>query len=131
MPTAKTYDNKCFVELTKNGQPLSFPSNIVSATDATDLFVATKSESLTSIIVGSIQEYNMVCKSNSTVAEVNVTWRDPLPSGLTYVDGSFMVNGLTAVPTITGTAPDQTLTYIIPTWAAGATQTFHFKCKKI
>ncbi len=57
--------------------------------------------------------YTITISNVSLSAITNLSFADPIPVGSTYVDGSFMVNGVTVTPVITA----DTLTYTIPSIA--------------
>ena len=66
--------------------------------------------------IGEVVTYTVTISNPSEVSMTSLTFTDNLPAGLTYLTGSFEVNGIPATPTISG----NTLAYNIS--AIGAEQ---------
>lgn len=66
--------------------------------------------------VGEVVTYTVTISNPSEVSMSNLTFTDALPAGITYLAGSFEVNGSPATPIVSG----NNLTYNIP--AIGASQ---------
>lgn len=60
-------------------------------------------------------------------ALTNLPFTDTIPTGATFVTGSFTVNGTAATPTVT----NNTLTYTIPTIASLGTASVQFQVKVV
>ena len=64
--------------------------------------------------IGEVVTYTVTISNPSEVSMTNLTFTDNFPAGLTYLTGSFEVNGIPATPTVSGS----TLTYNISAIAA-------------
>ena len=73
--------------------------------------------------IGDKLTYTVTITNLSLSALTNLPFTDTLPAGVTYVTDSFTVNSTKATPTVTSS----TLTYTIPSIAAGATATIQFQ----
>lgn len=99
---------------------------IVSLPAVTDLLLVptilkTVDKPLASI--GEVLTYTVTIVNLGLTAMTNLPFTDVLPAGVTYVDGSFKLNGGTVIPTLTGS----TLTYTIASIAALGTATIQFQ----
>lgn len=66
---------------------------------------------------------NAITNPSDTETITNSLFSDTLDSSLSYVDGTFTVDGVTETPTISG----QTVSYVIPTLAPGQTINICFR----
>lgn len=114
-----TVGNEALLDLTLCGQAVSVTSNQADV-DIIDLQV-TKAASCSLVLLGGEVCYTVTVVNNSTVNLTGVTFRDPLASNLTYVTGSFQVDGVPEVPTISGNEIQYTFDI-----TAGSTVTFDF-----
>lgn len=73
--------------------------------------------------IGDILTYTVTIVNLGLTAITSLPFTDVLPDGVTYVGGSFSLNGSVVSPTIT----DQTLTYTIGSIAALGTATIQFQ----
>lgn len=73
--------------------------------------------------IGDVLTYTVAVANLGLTAMSSLPFTDVLPEGVTYVDGSFTLNGGTVTPTLTG----QTLTYTIASIAALGTATITFQ----
>lgn len=77
--------------------------------------------------IGDVLTYTVAVANLGLTAMSSLPFTDVLPHGVTYVDGSFTLNGGTVTPTING----QTLTYTIASIAALGTATITFRATVI
>lgn len=73
--------------------------------------------------VGEIVTYTVTISNPSEVSMSNLAFTDSLPAGITYLAGSFEVNGSPATPTVSG----NNLTYNIPAIGAGQSVVLTFQ----
>lgn len=113
-----------------NFNGLDITSNVVTTTLADLLapLVVKAVSPVTSILepaeTGDTLTYTVTIQNINPLAPItNLLFTDVLPAGVTYVAGSFEVNGTPATATIVG----QTLTYTIPNIAALTTVTITFE----
>ena len=76
---------------------------------------------------GDIITYLITVTNTGAIATGSLPFSDTLPTGVTYVVGSFKVGSVTTTPTISG----QTLTSTIPSIAPGATTDVELKATVI
>ncbi len=81
--------------------------------------LATKTQSKDSAGIGEYVKYSVTIENISELLLHDVLIEDRLPEGLKYQDGSFRVNGVKAVGTLS--ADGRILSYLQPILAAGAT----------
>lgn len=121
---ADEFKNKATATFLAGLTNISVTSNEVVASLSNGTIALTKSQTLDIIYPQSIQEYTITGVSTVGIGVTLFTLTDIIPSGLSYVDGSFKVDGVAKVPTIVGNI----LTYIYGAWADGTTHTFSFQC---
>lgn len=86
-----------------------------------------KTQSATLLFPGDTQTYTITATNVVGIILNSVTFTDTIPTGLTFVLGSFKVNGVVKTPTISG----QNLSYTVTdAWAIGATLTITFQCTR-
>lgn len=99
-------------------------SNTVTAAAGAAL-APVKTQSATLLFPGDTQTYTITATNVVGIILNSVT--DTIPTGLTFVPGSFKVNGVVKTPTISG----QNLSYTVTdAWAIGATLTITFQCTR-
>ena len=72
---------------------------------------------------GDTVTYTVEITNPTTSAISNISFSDTIPTGMTYITGSFKVNSSVVSPTITG----QVLSYNLTSLNASATTTIEFK----
>ena len=79
-------------------------TSIFSNKEEVELIAVTveKNANCSWIIKGSSISYCVTIKNTSTTVELPATFRDQLIEGLTYINGTFTVNGSSQTPTVTG-----------------------------
>jgi len=100
-------DNKSFIDIESCEEIFSLESNEAEVTKIS--LEIEKTPGCRYTIEGGQIRWCTRIKNNSGIDLEDLTFRDVLASGTSYVTGSFMVNGSVATPTISG----QTLTYHI------------------
>ncbi|MCL2796708.1 MAG: DUF11 domain-containing protein [Firmicutes bacterium] len=108
-----TLENTSFLDLDLCEEAISVESNEV-VTTVIDLSIV-KEASCAYVILGKNICYTVTVTNNSDVELLDVMFRDPLPSGLVYVEGSLEVDGTPVEPATT--SPD--LTYLLESVPAG------------
>lgn len=116
-----SYKNKAEVKITLAGNTKTIVSNEVEALLLIDPTVV-KSQLLSIVALGSEQEYTIVITNTNLSILSNIVFKDAIPSGMSYVSGSFKVNGSSVTPTVSSNE----ITYNLPSLAIGAT-TITFK----
>ena len=77
--------------------------------------------------VGEVVTYTVTISNPSEVSMSNLTFTDALPAGITYLAGSFEVNGSPTTPIVSG----NNLTYNIPAIGAGQNVVLTFQATVI
>ena len=77
--------------------------------------------------IGDILTYTIVITNLGLVAMTNLPFKDVIPAGAEYEEGSFKLNGATVVPAYS----DNTLTYSIPSIAGVGTATIVFQVQVV
>lgn len=77
--------------------------------------------------IGDTLTYTITVTNVSLNALTNLPFTDTIPTGATFVTGSFTVNGTAATPTVT----NNTLTYTIPNIASLGTANVQFQVKVV
>ena len=77
--------------------------------------------------IGDTLTYTVTVTNLNLTQLTNIPFTDVLPTGSTYVTGSFQVGGAPATPTVT----NNTLTYTIPTVAVATPTVIQFQAKVV
>lgn len=100
LPTPNDIKNSCTISyqyyIDPNQQPISKTSTSNTVTTIINSYSATltKSVNKTYAIVGDTLNYEIIANNKGTVTLNNVTLKDIIPSGATFVDGSVFVDGV-------------------------------------
>lgn len=121
------FSNEASATFTVGLLPVTKLTNTVLSVSATDDFTLTKEQSQTVLFPDTIQEYTITGENQTGVGVTVFTLVDVIPAGLSYIVGSFKVDGVVTAPT---TVIGNTLTYIFGAWANGDTHTFSFQCER-
>ncbi|MEG0109520.1 MAG: hypothetical protein RR675_00250 [Oscillospiraceae bacterium] len=119
MPT--TFTNKAVASGMVGSASVTGTSNEVISTMVTNLELC-KTQSLTVVKSGGTQAYTVTIKNANSIAATNVEFMDNIPVGMSYVTGTFKVNGAVTTPVLTGNI----LKYVIPSIGANITTTVEF-----
>lgn len=115
---ATQFINKAILSTVIGESPIEFDSNEVTAElidDTSVTLLKTQSEDI--VVTGSVVTYTIVITNNAPEALADVDFSDVIPTGLTFNEGSFTVNGTTQTPTIV----EQNLSYEIASLEIGNT----------
>ena len=118
MPEITSLSNTASVEY--NG--VSVASNAANTVILLDPTIS-KTVDKASASIGEVVTYTVTISNPSEVSMSDLTFTDILPSGVSYLAGSFTVNGSPATPSVSG----NTLTYSIPAIGAMGNVILMFK----
>jgi uncharacterized repeat protein (TIGR01451 family) len=121
---ATQYINQATANVTVDGQEINFASNSVTSElfDETSVTLV-KTQSSDLVVSGGTITYTVIITNLSLAALTDFNFLDTIPTGMTYINGSFEVNGTPETPNITG----QDLSYQFTTLPIGVT-TVTFDC---
>ncbi len=121
---ATQYINEANLVATVEETEVTFVSNKAKARLFDSKAISlTKTQDKSLVVSGSTITYTVVIKNKSEDEISDVNFIDVLPSGLSYIIGTFSVNSVTTEPVISG----QELSYTITTLLSGET-TVIFSC---